>query len=504
MPSNPKASHRPFRFTTGPGPKQRHFSANRLGIARLINASKFIARFFPVEWKLCVLTDPERYLINVNPGELPKLYEYDETFANLVYNALLRVTRSACCLITGQSPMVVPGSGFSFIEEFPQDRLQEIGGFPEYIVNINLDGPEHNLLHGTYTKNDALVRCRALTRNCHDIILFLNRAHNLKGDKHDPNDRWDLSRVLLPANNQKVNACIPGAAKIFTPEQWAEITKSVTVNDGEDSTVSSDDDLNRPTPPPRPNAPPPTSPVIPDIIVPASPTVPEPPAPTPVNNTCEELGTPDLGKFFNTDEPPVTTVNPVDTLTNNSDNSATDPIINSVANTVTNVSTNGSDSGDHLIAGGDPHDELIYVDDPVDPEVIDAHSRYIAAQEFIPLVNGKPVHEDCPCGLYNDLLDAFAYGRSRDDYFQANGNNINNPIDVDCEDSNHPSSFHVQPTIGDVGASTSGGVISEEIMDNGREDITSRALIPHPVYGKDAQNALVKYSPHLPNLFLSN
>jgi len=471
----------PFRFSTGPGPSQRSFS-NQLGKTRLINASKFIARFFPVEWKLCVLTNPEYYLAQANPGGTPDFYQFDETFANLIQNALLRVTRSACCLITNQSPLVEPGSGFSFVTDFPEERLQEIGGFPEYIININLEGPEYNLLQGRYSKHDALLRCRILTRNCQEVILFINRAYNLKGDKHDFEDGWNFAKVLLPANNRKINACIPGAAKVFTPEQWAQIQQEDNT-DGEDSNLSSGDDINRPSPAPRAAVSSPAPPAIPEVNPINSPHIPETPAPTPVADSFEKFGIPDLGEFFKDEKAPFAIVNPADTLINGKNSPSVDSVSNSAANSTMETDNFDLDStSEHL---GNPR---CYVDKLLDPEAINIYNRYISSHQFTPLINGKPLLEDCPCGLYDHLLEAFTYGKAHDDYLRLNGKDADHPIDIDHKDLEEEEMIDVR----------------KEFKEGQPEVVKSRALIPHPIYGRDAQNALVEYSPHFPNLFLDN
>jgi hypothetical protein len=218
---------------------RRHVSA-QLGINRFPNANKFINRFYPREWKVFTLTYPEHYLVQQNNDENLHLYAYDQTFADLVFNCLLKVSREACCLITGQSPMIPPGSTFSFDTHLPEDRLHEIGGFPECIPEVNRDGPGDNLMNGVYPFNDALTRCQILQKIGKEVILFIDRAYNLKGNQTSYANGWNFEEVLSPATDYFLNACTPGNAKIFDAE----------ANDL-DSILSDSDHLDRASPSPH-------------------------------------------------------------------------------------------------------------------------------------------------------------------------------------------------------------------------------------------------------------
>jgi hypothetical protein len=371
------------------GVPHRHVPGH-LGINRFSNATKFISRFYPREWKTFTLTNPIFYLVEESFNESTPVYSFDKAFAELVTNCLLKVSREVCCLISGQSPMVSPGSTFTFDTNLLSVRLQEVGGFPVYLADVNREVPDYNLLNGAYPYNDALIHCQVLQDLGKKIVMFIDRAYNLKGNQNRYADGWNFGEVLTPATDFFLNACVPGNAKVFEPEETNDM----------DSILSDDEHLSQDSP---------VSHELRDISSPALKPV------TPVSSPSEETSSRFSDEFLK---------NFHAFYNENSDEAK----VNDKISAVNAVNTDKSGS--------------TVVNDQVNCPVQDTSTNFVKAQ-VIPDIKGNSKE------------------------------NPDTPLDTN-------------------------------LLESDGNEVSCRALIPHPIYGRNAQNSLVKYNPFYPNLFSDN
>jgi hypothetical protein len=408
---------------------QAHRIPSHLGRDRFNEASKFLSKFFPVEWKIFALTSVEKYLRRISKGDNLALYQFEDDFANLAYNCLLTVAQKASCLLTGQSPLVPPGDPFCFKDTFSKDQFEAVEGFPEILPQINVEGNEHNLFHGVFTKDRAIEHGEDLQRLGKKLLTYINHAWNKKGGNDNPNDIWNFKQVLRPAADNYINACIPGNAKIVSPETWSLLYGNEDTLEKLDSELSSEDE-NTSSKSFYPH------PMVQEAITKEAPNT---PAPSPVGNKAPKLASVGEGK--------------------NEPASCDGKEYSTKANSTPTPRLTINSEGDIKVEDVPPKVNSVYEQ----PHEFNKQVLYSKAA-FVPSIHGIPLDPDCPCGLYHSHLSTFTHG-----CFHNDGNLFN-------------EAFNTPP----VQSKTNFA------LENGEE---SRALIPHPIYGRDAQNALIPYSP---------
>jgi hypothetical protein len=336
------------------------------------------------------------YLVQQNANkanEITPIFSFDRTFAKLTFNCLLKVSREACCLLTGQSPMISPGSTFTFDTNLPEDHLNEIGGFPELIPEVNRDKPTDNLLNGFYSREDALFRCQILQDIGKKIILFIDRAYLLKGNQNGYANAWNFGEVLCPATNYFLNACVPGNAKILNGEETNDL----------DLILSDSKHLDQASPPPH---------ELRDISSPSLRPI------TPVSSPIEETSS----RF-------------------------SDEFLKNFHAFYNENSDDMNNNGKGLVVNTDKPDSTIINKDELGRDQV----NYPTQETSINFVRTQAIPE--------------IKGNSKE--------NLDTPLIT-------------------------------HLLEPDRNEVDCRALIPHPIYGRNAQNSLVKYSPFYPELFSDN
>jgi hypothetical protein len=470
-----------------------------LGVAKLKGASAFTNRFFSQEWVIMVQRKARKHLIHVNDpnSEVPK-YQFDKCFKTMAFRALLRLARAAVGLLNDQPCFVEIGSGISFDQHVMGRRALHIGGFPSRFPNINEELPEHNPLEGTFTKKEALSRAKELQSTGTQLIHFLNRAYNLKGQRDDNNDPWDFQEILVPASDQSVNATYPDTIQTVTQEEWrllnhlAHTSNELTANETNQGMIHvptpNVTDLNLVNPAlliANANAHANTSPIanVNDILssannhydgnnpvnsveVPPGLTV---PSSSPVSPPYDPYA--DSLDYVYEASVPSAHMDMSGINNEDLDRALEDLFVNSV----TDQSSNDSNqlitaTSSSAIANVNPSDQF--------PTF--TASSYLVRSEYTPYLNEQPYSKKCPCGMRDLLLRAYSFGR-KDEYDELK------------------ERFEAQSE-GNV--SVKEEVITPPLFDDPTVDSGHGELISHPIYGKEACNALIKYSPY-PSRLLS-
>jgi hypothetical protein len=191
-----------------------------LGHASIEGASAFVNRFLATEWVTFTQTDPRRQLMpTFRIGSPQAQYFYDPHFANHVFRCLLRLLRLVVCLVNDTCPMSRIASGYSFEEYFNSDRANMVGGLPDYLPNPNLDREVHNPLLGNHAWDEAIARYAAVQKLSMQLIQFLSDAWDMYGYLDDELDHtgrmWDFDRLFAPAADLgRINAATTNGSTI--------------------------------------------------------------------------------------------------------------------------------------------------------------------------------------------------------------------------------------------------------------------------------------------------
>jgi len=169
-----------------------------LGVADLPGATAFINRFFPQEWVILALTMPEKHLIRVthlDTGE--DGMAFNPPFEYLCYKAMIELSRLAHNVADGTSPQGELGSVYTYNYNINLDRaVRKLGWFPDLRPELNLEGGKHNPLDCWFpSRNEALERADLVQTLGLLYAEWLQQLHDLCGG--DP--EFDFHEVLSPA-----------------------------------------------------------------------------------------------------------------------------------------------------------------------------------------------------------------------------------------------------------------------------------------------------------------
>jgi hypothetical protein len=472
--------------TTLPEPLERPIPPD-LGVAKLSGASAFICRYYPQEWVLMAQRKAKKHLTRIcnSNGEIQ--YQFDVGFRNPVFKGLLRLARAAVVLLNDQPCQVEVGSGLSFDETVMKDRALEIGGFPTLFPHVNDDKMETNPLEGVFSKKEALFRAKVVQETGLGLLKFINRAFNIKGQSTDETDPWDFHEMIVPAQDQCLNATYPDSIQCLAKEEWdALVSAADAVRARNLAAQSSNSNTN--IPPyhysdlgdiravfeeylnQAPSQPASAQEVETTPAAMASPTITPAPAPTPAP-VVEDI--PGLDPILPEDQP-APALEPFDfnqdALTNALEASLIDYSLDhqTLADEVITQSNDNNTNQDH---------EVIDIDTFVNNDTTPAHfPTFTSSTNFVhatyaPYLYDQAYGEDCPCGMHELLLRAYAHGR-RDEYDELK------------------QAFDQLNTVDHAPIPVEEVIKSEDEESNGRE------LILHPIHSSTAKNALIRYSPY--------
>jgi hypothetical protein len=441
-----------------------------LGVPSIIGATPFINRYFALEWVVFTQVKAEDYLQPAyNVLDQSTAFAIEPNFGLQLSGALAHVIRTANALTNKTPVMVEFVNGFTFNERYRPSRVEQIGELPPNLPSANLDRERIDLLTGIYSRDEAIARIKAVRSMGVQVLIYINRAFV----KFYPSGDWNFHAALAPAGNYCVNATIPGAAIVITNATWSHLSKpensflsnpdsivlsnriedspsptvaplltitqgSAVITTATDSDLSSQDDVRRLSPPPRVPAP------TPEKSTPRY-------SPYP-SESSEDQATANITRILENvfkdedDFMPLATFNHVEP-----------PVAPSEVNP--NI--------DHVM------------NEPPVLHVVQSHLAHADMDyQYVPHYKDKPFSSDCPCGLKYLLQRAFDLGAS-----EQLGK---------IRDQFASIQYRQEAT-----ASSSSSSSSSTLRGKNKGKETGK-LITHPIYGSNAQNALipVRYTPY--------
>jgi hypothetical protein len=435
-----------------------------LGVPSIIGATPFINRYFALEWVAFTQVKPEDYIQPAyNVLDQSTAFSIEPHFALQLSGALAHVIRTANALTNKTSVMVEFVNGFTFNERYRPSRVDQIGELPDNLPSANLDRERVDLLTGIYSRDEAIARIKAAQQIGIKVLIYINRAFV----RFYPSGDWNFHAVLAPAGNYCVNATIPGAAIVITNATWSHLSKP------ENSFLSNPESIilsNRIEDSPAPTVAPlltitQGNPIVmtttdselssQDDVRRISPP-PRVPAPTPErpsphyspypSESGEDQATANITRILENVFKDEDDFMPLATFNHTAPPAALNEIDPNIDHTMSELPTL------HVVQSNLAHADVDY--------------------QYVPHYKDKPFANDCPCGLKYLLQRAFDLG----------ANEQLNKI----RDQFAGLQYNQE-------ASTSSAVTRMK----GKEKETGK-LIVHPIYGSNAQNALipVRYTPY--------